>query len=514
MENRPAKKRPVGDTPLPDLTAANNPAAANAEDEVADAFNIMGSTRVVEGAEYLAAGERTRLPEDTEIQDPEESQEVTTLGNYDLVKKLGEGAMGEVWLARHKSSGQQVALKVLFPHIAKNPKLVARLEREGRVMGQLDHPNIVQAFEVGEDQDWHFIAMEYVEGESLQKWIDRLGRLELGDALNVTLACARALEYAHEKGMFHRDIKPENVLITRRGDIKVADLGMVKTLDEDMALTQTGHAVGTPWYMPLEQARNAKDTDGRCDIYALGCMLYCMLTGNPPFIGKTLVEVIEAKEKGTFPPARQVNADVPERLDLVLIKMAAKLPKGRYPNCTELIRDLESLELANSRLSFLDGKPSKRAVEKKEPAKPGSSVDMVADIWYLRVHQAGGEKALRKLTTPQLKKMLEGGTIDPTARVSRQPDDGYRALATFKEFQGAALAKQAKKSADKQAVKYRSLYQKIDEKERQRELAGRKIKKDETPSYYSTLFRFIALGGLALLGIGILMFFLGRLLGI
>ncbi len=112
--------------------------------------------------------------------------------------------------------------------------------------------------------------------------------------------------------MVHRDIKPDNVLIDRTGVVKVADLGMVKTLDEDMALTQTGHAVGTPWYMPLEQAKNAKDTDGRCDIYALGCMLYCLLTGNPPFTGRTLVEVIQAKEVGTFAPARSSNPDVPE----------------------------------------------------------------------------------------------------------------------------------------------------------------------------------------------------------
>src|SRR6202043_2418806 len=111
--------------------------------------------------------------------------------------------------------------------------------------------------------------------------------------------------YAHELEVIHRDVKPDNVLITRQGEVKLADLGMVKMLDEDMSLTQTGHAVGTPWYMPLEQARNAKDTDGRCDIYALGCTLYACLTGQPPFVGRTIVDVIQAKERGSFAPARQ-----------------------------------------------------------------------------------------------------------------------------------------------------------------------------------------------------------------
>src|SRR5262249_5151764 len=151
-------------------------------------------------------------------------------------------------------------------------------------------------------------------GMTLQQVLNQWGKISVGDALNVTLACARALSYAHARGLIHRDIKPDNVLITKKNQVKLADLGMVKEQDE-MGLTQTGHAVGTPWYMPLEQARNAKDADGRCDIYALGCMLYCMLTGRPPFMGSNIVEVIQAKERGTFPAAQEINPEVPERLE-------------------------------------------------------------------------------------------------------------------------------------------------------------------------------------------------------
>ena len=168
-------------------------------------------------------------------------------------------------------------------------------------MNLLEHPNIISAFAVDEAEGAHYVAMEYVDGHTLQKWLDRLGRFEVADALSIVIDCARALEYAHHQGMVHRDIKPENVLIDRRGTVKVGDLGMVKTVDESMDLTQTGHAVGTPWYMPLEQARNAKDVSGQCDIYALGCVLYALLTGAPPFVGRTIVDVIQAKEIGTFP---------------------------------------------------------------------------------------------------------------------------------------------------------------------------------------------------------------------
>ena len=134
--------------------------------------------------------------------------------------------------------------------------------------------------------------------------------------------------------------------------------------NEEMSLTQTGHAVGTPWFMPLEQARNAKEIDGRSDIYALGCTLYAFLTGRPPFMGRTIVDVIQAKEVGTFTPARQANSDVPERLDLILAKMTAKHPKNRYQTCEEVIKDIESLGLASEALTFLIG-------EKPGPAIPG-----------------------------------------------------------------------------------------------------------------------------------------------
>jgi eukaryotic-like serine/threonine-protein kinase len=464
----------------------------------------LGATRISDGQSDISLGAANiNSPSNFTEFSPSLvlGKNVVALGEFKLLRKLGEGAMGAVYKAHQASFNRVVALKILFPHVANNPKLVKRLYREGMVMGQLDHPNIVQAFAIGEAQGCHYIAMEYVSGRSMQKWLAQLGRLPVGDAVRIILDCARALAYAHGLKMIHRDVKPDNVLVTRKGVVKVADLGMVKTSEEDMSLTQTGHAVGTPWYMPLEQARNAKEIDGRSDIYALGCTLYAFLTGQPPFIGRTIVDVIKSKEVGTFAPARQTNSDVPERLDLIIAKMTAKLPKNRYQNCDEVIKDLESLGPTSESLSFLNVKPVDPEVTPEEyeaigqtcvtPAtKSRADVDFAQsaapaldpDLWFVQTKLPDGTSATRKYTTAQIHKMLEEGTMTPTAKASHQPTEGFRTLGTYKEFQGVALGTLAKKAADKNTARYRGLYKKIEEKEleREKEEQLRRGDRDET----------------------------------
>jgi serine/threonine-protein kinase len=405
---------------------------------------------------------------------------LVALGDFQLIRKLGEGAMGAVYKAKQTSFNRMVALKILFPHVANIPKLVARLEREAQVMFELDHPNIVKSFAYDFTDGFHYVAMEYVSGQSMQKWMTQLGRIPVADAVRIVLDCAKALDYAHSLKLVHRDVKPDNILLHKTGAVKLADLGMVKIDDEEMSLTQTGHAVGTPWYMPLEQARNS-------DIYALGCTLYAFLTGRPPFVGRTIVEVIQAKEAGTFPPARQANSDVPERLDLIMAKMTAKLPKNRYQTCAELIKDLESLGLASKKLTFLHLKPENRPSEETEklaktmmtsaPMKSRADVDFAAsaapvqdlDSWYVQVKMPDGEVKTRRYTTAQLQKMLTEGTIALTARGSHSPTDNFRALSTFKEFQGIALGKMTRAAADKNTARTRGLLKRIEEDERKKE---------------------------------------------
>ena len=391
------------------------------------------------------------------------------LGDFRLLEKLGEGAMGAVYRAEQISFDRVVALKLLFSRIAKQPNLVERLYREGRVLGQLDHPNIVQAYAIDELNGSHYVAMEYIDGDNLQRWIRKLGRLSVEDAVLITMKIAEALEYAHNQGVIHRDLKPENVLITKKGVVKIADFGMVKVSDEEMDLTQTGHALGTPWYMPLEQARNAKDIDGRSDIYALGCVLYCMLTGSPPFAGRTFVEVLQAKELGTFPPARSVNVHVPERLDLVLLKMVQKQPKHRYATGGEAVRDLESLGLAASRPSFLNQMP-KTGLQTGAGALPTTSKTLADSgvpsidphVWYLRMSGAVG-----KFSTEQVLAMAESGKVNMTTMASHLAKSDYRALSTYKEFTGP-LAKAAR-GADRSPSRYEEIYRQAEERDKVRE---------------------------------------------
>jgi serine/threonine protein kinase len=436
-----------------------------------DAVHELSSTRVIGEGGMLAepappsAGEAAAA----------ENKKILVGGDFQLLKKLGEGAMGVVYRARQLSFNRDVAIKVLFPRIAKNQKLVERLYREARAMNLLDHPNIVHSYACGEEHGCPYVAMEFVEGDNLQKWLSRLGRLSVADAVYIILACARGLAYAHKQGMIHRDIKPENILVARDGTVKIADLGMVKAQDDDMALTQTGHAVGTPWYMPLEQAKNAKETDGRCDIYALGCTFYCLLTGNPPFTGTTIIDVIRAKEQGTFRPARSVNSEVPERLDLVIAKMTAKLPQYRYASCEELIADLDALGLGGRSLQLDEPTPTPEPRKRDQPSGEIVTNPTLAGalpdphIWYVRFKGPGGQAALRKYTTAQLQKKLADGTIEPKAKASHNPRDGFRALATYKELEGKALSRASKEAADKNTARYRNLYKKIEEQERQRE---------------------------------------------
>ncbi|OYW12386.1 MAG: serine/threonine protein kinase, partial [Planctomycetales bacterium 12-60-4] len=218
------------------------------------------------------------------------------LGDFRLIKKLGQGGMGEVFLAHQITLDRQAALKVLAKHLADNQDFVKRFYREARAMAKIDHPQAVRVFAVDEDDGVHYVAMEFIDGKSLQGWLDKLGRFSVGDAVHVTLRCAEALQQAHAMNMVHRDIKPDNIMLTSRGQVKVADFGLAKALDdEEMSMTQSGTGLGTPYYMAPEQARNAKHVDGRSDIYALGITLYHFLTAKLPFTGNSAMEVVLAK---------------------------------------------------------------------------------------------------------------------------------------------------------------------------------------------------------------------------
>ncbi len=276
-----------------------------------------------------------------------------TLGDFQILRKLGTGAMGAVYLARQRSQQRLVALKVLSRALSERRTYVQRFDREAEVMARLDHPHIVKLYGIGEEQGLHYLAMEYVDGWTLTTLLDRRGgHLGVADALHLILRCADALSHAHGLGIIHRDIKPSNIMVSQLGQVKLADLGLARPVETDLSLTESGLGLGTPHYMAPEQARSAKRADPRSDIYSLGSVFYRMLTGALPFEEDSAVELLLAKEQGIFPTARRRNSDVPPRLDLMVDKMLAADPRYRYQNCAELTRDLEGLGLARTNLSF------------------------------------------------------------------------------------------------------------------------------------------------------------------
>ncbi|MFO0936952.1 MAG: serine/threonine-protein kinase [Gemmataceae bacterium] len=271
---------------------------------------------------------------------------LSTLGDFRLIAKLGEGGMGTVYKAEQISRKRLVALKVMNRDLASRPGYVARFHREARAMSKIDHPNLVRCLAAGESHGFIYLAMEYLEGGSLQSRIGKDG-LDVGEAVRLILAVAHGLQAAHSSGLIHRDIKPDNILLSRDGIPKITDLGLAKAADEEGAgLTQTGIGIGTPLYAAPEQVKDAKNVDVRCDIYALGCVLYHCLVGKPPFVAETLLGMIKVKEKGTYIPASVAKPGLPVSLDRILTKMLAKLPEHRYDSCFDVAQELEWTGLA------------------------------------------------------------------------------------------------------------------------------------------------------------------------
>jgi len=264
------------------------------------------------------------------------------IGSFTVLGKLGEGGMGAVYKAHDPAIDRDVALKLLPPHLSTDADFVARFKREAAAAGKFVHPNIVQVYAAGEDAGTHFIAMEFVEGVSLQKHITNTGKLDSAEALAITVKAAEALQYAWNKAkLVHRDIKPDNILISNDGDVKVADLGLAKTLQSGSTnFTQTGTVMGSPHYISPEQGRGDKDVDFRSDIYSLGCTLFHMLTGRPPFEGDNIGTLIHKHIYEPPPDIATLCPDCPERVASLVKKMMAKDREKRFASYDELIAEM------------------------------------------------------------------------------------------------------------------------------------------------------------------------------
>ena len=276
-----------------------------------------------------------------------------TLGNYRVVSSLGKGGMGEVYLAEHQLIGRTAAIKVLLPQMSIDADLVHRFFNEAKLAGRLQHPGLVEVFDFGIHHDGSaYIVMELLHGESLTKRIASSGRLPLGLALAVTRQVAIALHAAHEHGVVHRDLKPENVFLTKDAEspagirVKVLDFGIAKLAQEDAprsVKTKTGAVFGTPRYMAPEQCRNAGGVDRRADIYALGCIVYEMVLGVPPFDYDGWGELVAAHIHETPPRPTELSPGLSPSVESLVLRMLAKRVEDRFQTMAEVVAALDVL---------------------------------------------------------------------------------------------------------------------------------------------------------------------------
>ncbi len=276
--------------------------------------------------------------------------ELLCVGNYVVLDHLGAGGMGTVYKARHRKMKRAVALKVLT-HEGVGRSFARRFEREIETIAQLSHPNIVMAFDAAEAQVGSYLVMEYVDGRDLGAEVKQGGPLAVAEAVEATIDAARGLDYAHSRGFVHRDVKPANLLRDSRGRTKVADLGLARLeapeVDSDAAsasaVTQAGSVLGTADYMAPEQALDPSNVGYRSDIYALGCTLFYLLAGRPPYAAGSLIGLLLKHRDTVVPSLKEGRPEVPDELDAIFRRMAAKEPAGRYASMAEVIAALEGV---------------------------------------------------------------------------------------------------------------------------------------------------------------------------
>jgi CheY-like chemotaxis protein/tRNA A-37 threonylcarbamoyl transferase component Bud32 len=317
--------------------------------------------------------------------------------------------MGTVYKARHRRMKRIVAVKLLSRRIAESKEFVQRFQREVEAVARLSHPNIVMAHDADEAEAGHFLVMEFVDGRDLASEVQKHGPLTVAAAVDCVLQAARALEYAHKKGIVHRDIKPANLLRDVTGVVKVADLGLARfneqigpPPDEMGALTQAGSIMGTVDFMPPEQALGLLDIDHRADIYSLGCTLHFLLSGRPPYQAPTLMAVLLKHREAPIPPLTAARGALPAGLSEIFQRMVAKKPEDRFASMSEVARALEALSLST-------------------PAAPDAPPP---DEWAATL-QLPGRQAIPPKPAP------EGGTVNWGAEQAAKPQAGSPAARTL-----------------------------------------------------------------------------------
>lgn len=259
---------------------------------------------------------------------------------YEIIRAIGEGGMANVYLAYDTILNRRVAVKILRGDLAEDEKFIRRFQREAIAASSLSHPNIVEIYDVGEDNGKYFIVMEYVEGKTLKQLIKKRGALTLAEVIDIMVQLTSAIAHAHDSYIIHRDIKPQNVIILDDGRVKIMDFGIAAQLNSN-DLTQTNSVMGTVYYLPPEQA-NGTTTTTKSDIYSLGILMYELVIGKVPFKGDSPVEVAIKQMKEPIPDIITSNPDIPQSIENIILRACAKNPKNRYESANEMRNDLET----------------------------------------------------------------------------------------------------------------------------------------------------------------------------
>ena len=294
------------------------------------------------------------------------------VGRYVILDRIGSGSMGRVYKAHHPLMGRVVALKIIAPEISQNARVVARFQREIKLVGRLDHPNVVRAFDADQVGAMLYIVMEYVKGESLGRLLRSRGAFPPAEVAAFGAQAALGLAHAHAQGIVHRDIKPSNLFLSDEGQLKVLDLGLGALMEADEEATfatADGIAVGTVDYMSPEQA-TGRDVDGRSDLFSLGCTLYHLVTGKIPFPGDSPIDRLGKRLSGRPVPVEQARADVPGSLVNVLDRLMANHPAQRYQSAEEAAEALTALRRRPSRPSSRLATPPAEVPLRPAPPPP------------------------------------------------------------------------------------------------------------------------------------------------
>jgi protein kinase-like protein/FHA domain-containing protein len=383
-------------------------------ERVGDVRALRAGDRIQIGDTTLGlAGEAARAParpapapeEEPPAENGEKENGEKTIAGYRITGKLGRGGMGVVYRATQLSLNREVALKILSKKLTQDPTFVEKFIREARAAAQLNHPNVVQVFDVGNENDVYFISMELVSGGTLQALIDEKGKIPASQSLPYAVDAAKALVYAQKKGLVHRDIKPDNLMISEAGVVKIADLGLARSIQESQAggKGEAGGVFGTPHFVSPEQAQGQK-VDGRSDIYSLGATLYTLLAGSTPFHGKTAAEIVSQQIKAQPIPLREIDAEIPEDVSALVAKMMQKNPADRFASAEELLAAMEQIYRAHH--YGRRGPGAKIAIAASVLIAGGAVAWVVFQPKPVAPVQANGASRVIERESPELKRQL------------------------------------------------------------------------------------------------------------